>query len=153
WHNLHSSWTSQQRADSVRLRSTGVNGLNILAICAAYMLQYKNGLIGKHFKTLMQFATFHLKGIVSPEQLAVNRAIGELGALLWIGEIDDLNRYLDDLTILIDNVLDAFAAIDPAKIPFKIKLHLLKHLPAHIRRFGPAVHFSTEVFECFNAIF
>ncbi|KAF6747938.1 hypothetical protein DFP72DRAFT_763640, partial [Ephemerocybe angulata] len=35
----------------------------------------------------------------------------------------------------------------------KIKLHLLKHLPDNIRRFGLAVRFATEVFECFNAIF
>lgn len=35
----------------------------------------------------------------------------------------------------------------------KIKLHILKHLPEHIRRNGPAVRFSTEVFKCFNAIF
>lgn len=35
----------------------------------------------------------------------------------------------------------------------KIKLHLLKHLPDHIRQFGPAVQFATEVFECFNKIF
>jgi len=27
------------------------------------------------------------------------------------------------------------------------------HLGQDIRRFGPAIHFSTEVFECFNAIF
>lgn len=59
----------------------------------------------------------------------------------------------EDLEVWIDNVLDAWARIDPAKILKKIKLHLLKHLPAHIRRFGPSVRFSTEVFECFNAVF
>ena len=43
--------------------------------------------------------------------------------------------------------------MDGSKILVKIKLHLLKHLPQQIRRFGPAVRFSTEVFECFNAVF
>jgi hypothetical protein len=58
-----------------------------------------------------------------------------------------------DLQILIDNILDAFAAIDPSKILIKLKLHVLEHIPDDIRRRGPAVRFSTEVFECFNAIF
>jgi hypothetical protein len=49
--------------------------------------------------------------------------------------------------------LDAFANIDPSKILIKIKLHALVHLPAQIRRRGPAVRFSTEVYECFNAVF
>lgn len=55
--------------------------------------------------------------------------------------------------MLIDNVLDAFSLIDPAKILIKIKLHVLVHLIENIRRRGPAVRFSTEIFECFNAIF
>ncbi|KAJ7939128.1 hypothetical protein B0H13DRAFT_1850862 [Mycena leptocephala] len=58
-----------------------------------------------------------------------------------------------DLQILIDNILDAFAAIDPSKILIKLKFHVLEHIPDDIRRRGPAVRFSTEVFECFNAIF
>jgi hypothetical protein len=43
--------------------------------------------------------------------------------------------------------------MDPRKILVKIKLHALSHLPDQIRRRGPAVRFSTEVFECFNAVF
>ncbi|KAF6759092.1 hypothetical protein DFP72DRAFT_988771 [Ephemerocybe angulata] len=148
WHNLHSSWMQTQAKNlnvfEVRLRSTDVNGLLVPAIRASYMIQYKNGLISKHFKTLMQVAAFHLRDLVTPEQLALNMAIGSLGALLWMGEIDNLEIYLDDLTILINNVLDAFTAIDPSKILVKIKLHLLKHLPDNIRRFGLAVRFATE---------
>jgi hypothetical protein len=58
-----------------------------------------------------------------------------------------------DLQILIDNLLDAFANLDPTKILIKLKLHVLLHIIQDIRRRGPAVRFSTEVFECFNAIF
>ncbi len=43
--------------------------------------------------------------------------------------------------------------MDPAKIIIKIKLHLLPHLIEDIRRWGPAIRNSTEIFECFNAIF
>jgi hypothetical protein len=41
--------------------------------------------------------------------------------------------------------------VDPNKISVKIKL--LTHLVRHIRQYGPAIHNSTEIFECFNAIF
>jgi hypothetical protein len=57
------------------------------------------------------------------------------------------------LTILIGNVLDAFGDNDPAKILLKIKIHLLTHIVEDVIRFGPAIRNSTEIFECFNAIF
>jgi hypothetical protein len=34
-----------------------------------------------------------------------------------------------------------------------MKLQLLPNLINDIRRFGPAIRYSTEIFECFNAIF
>jgi hypothetical protein len=55
--------------------------------------------------------------------------------------------------VLIGNVLDAFSDYDPAKILLKIKLHLLPHIVEDVIRFGPAIRNSTEIFECFNAIF
>lgn len=51
------------------------------------------------------------------------------------------------------NVLDAFDDVDPTKILVKMKLHVLTHLHQDIRRFGPAIRNSTEIFECFNGIF
>jgi hypothetical protein len=59
----------------------------------------------------------------------------------------------DDVDIAAGNVLDSIAVIDPSKILAKIKGHLLAHLRRDILRFGPLVGCSTEVFECFNAIF
>ncbi|KAJ8583172.1 hypothetical protein M405DRAFT_717993, partial [Rhizopogon salebrosus TDB-379] len=35
----------------------------------------------------------------------------------------------------------------------KPKFHFLIHLPAYIRRFGPAIVFSTERYESFNHVF
>ncbi|KAJ3992124.1 hypothetical protein F5050DRAFT_1580171, partial [Lentinula boryana] len=154
WYAMHTSWNeSTQALFTVRLQSTDINGLNIPPIRSAYVMQYRNGLIRKHFKTLMQTSIFHIQDIVSEHQFTLAKAIGELGAVLWITEIDNLDQYLEDLEVLIDNVLDAWALMDPRKILVKIKLHLIKHLPAHIQRFGLSVRFSTEVFECFNAVF
>ena len=34
----------------------------------------------------------------------------------------------------------------------KPKFHIIRHLPEHVRRFGPAILFTTEGFESFNAI-
>ncbi|KAJ7202934.1 hypothetical protein C8J57DRAFT_1203274 [Mycena rebaudengoi] len=154
WYELHHNWTAtQQNIFTIRLQSTDLDGLRVPPIRAAYMMQYRNGLIGKHFKTLMQTMIFHIHDIVTPDQFTLVRALGELGPVLWMPVIDDMDQYLADLQILIDNLLDAFANIDPTKILIKLKLHVLLHIVQDIRRRGPAVRFSTEVFECFNAIF
>jgi len=43
--------------------------------------------------------------------------------------------------------------IDPSKIINKMKLQILLNLVDDIPRFGPAIQYSTEIFECFNVIF
>lgn len=58
-----------------------------------------------------------------------------------------------DVDVAASNVIDIFASIDPTKVLSKVKLHLLTHLQTDIRRFGPLVGCSTEIFESFNAIF
>ncbi|PBK70286.1 hypothetical protein ARMSODRAFT_987954 [Armillaria solidipes] len=134
-HNLHSGWTLlQQELFAIRLQSTDISGLRVPPIHAEYMMQYRNALIGKHFKTLIQTTIFHLHDIVTVDQLTLIRALGELRPVLWMSTIDDMDEYLGDLQLCIDNVLNAFANLDPAKILIKIKLHTLIH-------------------ECFNAVF
>ncbi|KAJ6608000.1 hypothetical protein B0H10DRAFT_1816685 [Mycena sp. CBHHK59/15] len=154
WYILHSGWSDAQRdLFVIRLQSTDIDGLTIPPICSAYMMQYRNGLIGNHFKTLMQTMVFHMHDLVSPELFTLVKAVSALGSLLWVHEIDDMDQYTSDLTVLIGNVLDAFGDQDPAKILLKIKLHLLPHIVEDAVRFGPPIRNSTEVFECFNAIF
>ncbi|KAF9070338.1 hypothetical protein BDP27DRAFT_1362630 [Rhodocollybia butyracea] len=137
----------------IHLQSTDLDGLTVPPLCAAYMMQYSNNLIGKHFKTLMQTMAFHVQDMVAPAHFELIKSVGELGAMLWVHEIDNMDTYLHELEIIIGNTLDAFAAIDPAKIIDKIKLHLLPHAISDIRRFGPLIRSSTEGFECFNAVF
>jgi hypothetical protein len=123
------------------------------------MMQYQNGLIGKHFKTLMQTMVFHVHDIVSPDQFMLIKPMGALRAVLWVPETDNMDQYLVsnslrsaptrknvrfniyqmDLEILIGNILDVFALIDPAKIIDKMKLQVLLHLVDDIRQFGPAI--------------
>jgi hypothetical protein len=54
---------------------------------ASYMMQYKNNLIGKHFKTLIQTMAFHLYGLATKNQIKLVHSVGVLGGLLWLTEI------------------------------------------------------------------
>ncbi|KAJ6617842.1 hypothetical protein B0H10DRAFT_1796504 [Mycena sp. CBHHK59/15] len=155
WHETNKGWNDEQGAlFADRLQSSSVDGLSIPPLRAPYMVQYKNSLIGKHFKTLQQLAVFHLdEKLCSPQVFNLWKANGELGALIWYPEIKNMEQYLADLQVAIDNVLDHWAIVDPTRIINKFKLHVLPHLPDHVRRFGPSVIFSTEVFECWNAVF
>jgi len=46
-----------------------------------------------------------------------------------------------------------WSIFDPSWIQYKYKLHVLSHIKEDIRRFGPAVLFATEIFECWTAVF
>ncbi|KAL1699940.1 hypothetical protein EV121DRAFT_283734 [Schizophyllum commune] len=159
WYILHTSWSEDERnLFAARLQCTDIDGLSIAPIRAFHLTQYRNNLIGKDFKMLMQTTPFHVHGISEatekhPDRFTLVKAVGELGAALWVHEIKDMEMYLADLEVLTANVLDAFGDVDCKKILVKIKLHLLPHLIDDIRRFGPAIRNSTEVFECFNAVF
>ncbi|KAJ7793439.1 hypothetical protein B0H14DRAFT_2533522 [Mycena olivaceomarginata] len=155
WHFLNTSqWSDTDRhLLAIRLQSTDITGLTIPPIRAGYMIQYRNNLIGKHFKTLMQILIFHIHKICTPEQFTLVKAASDLGARLWVPEIDDMDHYLEQLKIAVANLLDAFDAVDPLRILVKIKLHLLAHIPDDIRRFGPAIRFATEIYEAYNGVF
>jgi hypothetical protein len=81
------------------------------------------------------------------------KAAGDLGARLWVPEIDNMDEYIAQLKITVANLLDAFDAVDPLRILVKIKLHLLAHLPDDVRRFGPSIRFATEIYEAYNGVF
>ncbi|EGO28336.1 hypothetical protein SERLADRAFT_405916 [Serpula lacrymans var. lacrymans S7.9] len=141
---------------TMRLEASSIDGLTIPPIRASYMIQYRNSLIGKHFKTLQQLAVFRLDtALVPPLVQDLWKATDKLRALLEWDEIDKMNLYLDqaDLEILIANVLDIWTLIDPKQIFIKAKLHILLHIVENVRQHGPAILFATEIFECFNAIF
>ncbi|KAJ7852212.1 hypothetical protein B0H14DRAFT_3137185 [Mycena olivaceomarginata] len=151
WHDLTKNW-DDKKGDlfASRLQGSNLDSLSIPPPRARYVVQYKNSLIGKHFKMLQQLgsAAFDLW-----------KATGELGALLWYPEIKNMELYLvcfvtklpiskfSSITFWISGV------IDPNRILVKGKLHVLAHTIDDIRRFGPSVIYATEIQECWNAIF
>ncbi|KAJ7477826.1 hypothetical protein B0H11DRAFT_1726278 [Mycena galericulata] len=151
WHDTTKTW-DDSKADifASRLQGSSIDGLSIPPPRPRYVVQYKNSLIGKHFKMLQQLGVFHLHGLCTPLLFELWKATGVLGAYLWFPEI---KNFPADLEVLINNVLDIWGLIDPNRIFVKGKLHVLTHLVEDIRRFGPAVLYATEIFECWNAIF
>ncbi|OBZ68724.1 hypothetical protein A0H81_11403 [Grifola frondosa] len=141
WHLCSSVWTPKQsEMFATRLQSSSIDGLSLPPIRAAYIVQYKNNLIGKHFKAIQQSgnptAMEDHWGTWCPSVVSDHRQYGRA-----------------DMKILIDNLLDVWSRIDPKRIFVKPKLHILSHILDDIRHHGPAGLYSTEIFECFNAIF
>lgn len=98
WHLLNESWTDHQRQLlAIRLQSSDIDGLNVPPLRASYMVQYRNNLIGKHFKTIMQLLVFHVHDIATPEQFRLIQAVADLGARLWVPCIDNMGEYLVSL--------------------------------------------------------
>ncbi|KAJ7833714.1 hypothetical protein B0H14DRAFT_3710403 [Mycena olivaceomarginata] len=157
WHDTSNAkvWDEKKcELFATRLQSSSIDSLTLPPIRARYLVKYRNSLIGKHFKALQQLAVFHLdETLCSSLILDLWKAVGELGAMLWYPEIKKMAEYLADLKILIANVLDIWALIDPNRINVKLKLHILPHSIDDILRFGPTILYATEGFECWNAIF
>ncbi|KAJ7933546.1 hypothetical protein B0H13DRAFT_1856050 [Mycena leptocephala] len=131
WHETNSAW-DKTKGDkfAVRLQSSSTDGLNMSSLRGLYIVKYKNALIGKHFKVLQQLGAFHLhEDLCGKNLFDLWKASGELGALLWYPEIRNQEQYLRDFQVCIDNVLDLWGLIDPARIMTKYKLHVLPHLP------------------------
>ncbi|KAG8759812.1 hypothetical protein FRC11_001359 [Ceratobasidium sp. 423] len=147
--------TKAHRMDSLetRLGSLNITGLNIDSISERYMCQYTGSLVGKHFKTLAQLMVFACHDLVESSLLEVWLLLGRLTVLLWFTEIDDIDTYLAELQVIIDEFLLSAARCSPSIIVLKPKFHFLVHLPMYIKRFGPAILFSTERFESFHGVF
>ncbi|KAF8179338.1 hypothetical protein K438DRAFT_1481456, partial [Mycena galopus ATCC 62051] len=99
---------------------------------------------GRQFKTVAQMNLFHVRDLVTEDQFKAWRASGELAALLWVPEIQNLTEYRKDSKVAVANVLDIFATIDSSKIVSKVKYHLLVHTDEDVVEFGPLVGVITE---------
>ncbi|CUA71593.1 Valine--tRNA ligase [Rhizoctonia solani] len=136
-----------------RLGSLNISGLNIDSISEKYMCQYTGSLVGKHFKTLAQLMPFACYDLVEPDLLEVWLLLGRLTVLLWFTEIENIDLYIAEMQVIIDDFLLAAARCSPSIIVLKPKFHFLVHLPMYIQRFGPPILFATERFESFHGVF
>ncbi|KAG1761023.1 hypothetical protein EDD22DRAFT_848083 [Suillus occidentalis] len=136
-----------------RLDSIAKDGLNSPCLNADYICHYKGSLIGKHFKSLAQVMPFLIQDLLPITVLNGWTIICELVVHIWHTKIDDTELYLAKLSRTIEDFLNVTAQCAPSILISKPKFHFLVHLPAYIRRFGPAILFSTERYESFNHVF
>ncbi len=136
-----------------RLASLNTDGLKDPDLRAEYLVQYKGSLIGKHFKSVAQVMPFLISDLVPKLVLDAWTIIGRLVVLLWHTRIEEIEVYLADLSRTIEDFLNITAQCSPSILILKPKFHFLVHLPLYIRRFGPALLYSTDRYESFNHVF
>ncbi|KAJ3715764.1 hypothetical protein C8R42DRAFT_704476 [Lentinula raphanica] len=137
---------------AARLSCINVDGLGLDSnLPGKTLVDYYGSLTGSNFRKISQVAPFVLKDFVSKDCFETWVALSKLVPLIWQPKITDLDSYIVTLEREIEQFL-LYAAKWSIRWFNKPKFHILVHLPAHIRRFGPAMLFATEVFESYNAI-
>ncbi|KAJ3897384.1 hypothetical protein F5879DRAFT_996133 [Lentinula edodes] len=137
---------------ATRLSSLDLQGLGLDSkLQGGVLVNHYGSLTGSDFRKISQVAPFVLKGFVADECYQTWVALSKLVPLIWQPEIVDLNSYIKLLEDEIEQFL-LHAAKWSIRWFNKPKFHILVHLPEHIRRFGPAMLFATEVFESYNAV-
>ncbi|KAI6137573.1 hypothetical protein BKA82DRAFT_4335007 [Pisolithus tinctorius] len=152
WRDAISRMNDDQKAElQVRLASFDTSGLGIPPLAAQTFVQYAGSLTGRDFRAICQAAPFVLYDLVPRECYEAFLALSSLVPLVWQPCINNIDRHLADLRAAIDHFLNCTARWTPRWFN-KPKFHILRHLPDHIQRFGPAILFATEGFESYNAI-
>lgn len=134
-----------------RLSSLDVSALGIPPLVGETLVTYAGSLTGRDFRTISQVAPFVLYDLVPYECYEAWLALCTLVPLIWQPEIDDIEAHLVKMEAAINHFLRCTARWTPRWFN-KPKFHIIRHLVAHVRRFGPAILFATEGFESFNAI-
>ena len=154
-----------------RPNSIVTDGLNVPKMQADYMCRYRGSLIRKHFKTISQVMAFTIYNLVLLDVLEAWLIVGKLTVLLWHTKIEDIDSYVvcfssnpingckfihrtqTELEECINNFMNITCKCSPSILVVKPKFHFLLPLPFFIRHFGPAVLFSSERYEAYNAVF
>ncbi|KDQ05576.1 hypothetical protein BOTBODRAFT_49797, partial [Botryobasidium botryosum FD-172 SS1] len=134
-----------------RISSASISGLGISSLSGSTLVKYSGSLTGRDFRAIAQIAPFVLHGLLDKDILECWVALARLVPLVWQPQINKVDDHIADIEKAIDYLLDCVCRVTPRWFN-KPKFHIVLHLPAHIRRFGPAMLFATEGFESFNAI-
>ncbi|KAI5985257.1 hypothetical protein EDD15DRAFT_2511676 [Pisolithus albus] len=152
WRDAMSRLNEVQKAElQVRLASFDVTGLGIPPLAGHTLVQYAGSLTGRDFRAISQAAPFVLHDLVPRPCFEAFLALSALIPLVWKPCIENIEEHLATLQVAIDHFLNCTARWTPRWFN-KPKFHILRHLPDHIRRFGPAILFATEGFESYNAV-
>ncbi|KAJ6542980.1 hypothetical protein B0H19DRAFT_1212717 [Mycena capillaripes] len=131
---------------TIRLLSLDVSGLGISPLAGKTLVQYSGSLTGRDFRAIAQVAPFVVYDLVSKECFETWQALSKIIPLVWQPEIDDIESHL------LADFLPSTRRSNGPIAGSTSRNFIFLHLPAHIRRFGPAILFATEAFESFNAI-
>ena len=78
------------------LSASNIDGLGATrGVQAQNLVNYRKGLVSKHFKWISQLTAFSLHwGACNPITFDLWKATGELSALVWHQKILDMNQYM-----------------------------------------------------------
>ncbi|KZT39377.1 hypothetical protein SISSUDRAFT_1061200 [Sistotremastrum suecicum HHB10207 ss-3] len=144
---------SQKDILSNRLSSLSIENLgpDVSPIQGPTWVKYAGSLVGRDFRLISQVAIFALYDLLPASVLDAWSALSRLVPLVYMPEIDNVDTYCNSLEECIEHFLAMSVKWSPRWMN-KPKFHLLKHLTADVRRFGPPILYATEGFESFNAI-
>ncbi|KAJ7590368.1 hypothetical protein C8J56DRAFT_859767 [Mycena floridula] len=152
WRDAIARLNAEERETLIiRLCSFSVEGLGVPALAGRTLVKYAGSLTGRDFRVIAQASPFVLYDLVPKECFAAWLALSSLIPLIWQPVIQNIDDHVHLITERIEHLLECTARWTPRWFN-KPKFHIILHLPAHIRRFGPAILFATETFESFNAL-
>lgn len=97
WFTTTDKWNEEkEKKFAACLRACNVDGLPGIprGVQAKYLIEYRNSLVGKHFKWISQLMVFSLHwGSCDTILFDLWKATGELSALVWCTKILDMDQY------------------------------------------------------------
>ncbi|KAI0259241.1 hypothetical protein BC834DRAFT_833886, partial [Gloeopeniophorella convolvens] len=151
-HNRLGTNVPKRELLKTRLRCLDISGLQLGQHLPGHTLvQYAGSLTGRDFRIIAQIAPYVLYDLVPAPCFDAWVSLSNLVPLIWQPAIANIDKYIERLESSIHNFIFHTICWTPRWFN-KPKFHVLLHLPAHIRRFGPAILFATEAFESFNAV-
>jgi hypothetical protein len=133
------------------LESFNISSLNLSVLQPTYLITHTKSLVGKEFKIFLQAAPFVLFPFLTADKRDLWYSLSILSTYVFQTHISNMDNFKSNLNNHISHFIH-HAIKSTAQWINKPKFHMLTHLAASIRRFGPATLFATEKFELYNGI-